>query len=199
MYKFENPERITPESCKIHWKLINHEEFGSKKLLKLKNRRGEHIIQTFCKICPPPEITSPLFNFYKFQDSSKITPESSRIHSNVMNDAEIGSRKLLKLKYRMGDQIIQTFCIRSSLFNLRKFQNCEESLLDSCRMDWNLMNDEEFRSKELLKLENRRGDQIIQTFCKIGSPQKLDPPSLICTNLKTLREVLLNHTKCIES
>ena len=59
-------------------------------------------------------------------------------------------------------------------------------------MHGNLMNDEEFESK------NRKGDQIIQTFCKIGSPQKLDHPSLIFTNLKTLREVILNHTKCIE-
>ena len=61
------------------------------------------------------------------------------------------------------------------------------------------MNDEEFGSIELLLLKYRREDQIIQTFCKIGSPQKLGPSSLICRNLKTLREVLLNHTKCIES
>ena len=45
---------------------------------------------------------------------------------------------------------------------------------------------------------------MIETFCKIGSPQKLDPtpqppppPSLIYTNLKTLREILQNHTKYI--
>ena len=61
------------------------------------------------------------------------------------------------------------------------------------------MNDEEFWSKKLLKLENRRGDQIIQTFCKIGSsPQKLGPPSLICRNFKTLRKVLLNAEECFE-
>ena len=41
------------------------------------------------------------------------------------------------------------------------------------------MNDEEFGSKKLLKLKYRRGDQIIQTFCKIGFPQKLGRPSLI--------------------
>ena len=91
----------------------------------------------------PPEISSPLFNLYKFQDSSKSTPESCRIHWNAMNDEEFGSRKLLKLKYR-------------------------------------------------------RGDQIIQTFCKIGSPQKLGPPSLICTNFMTFRKVLLNHAEYIE-
>ena len=60
------------------------------------------------------------------------------------------------------------------------------------------MNDEEFGSKKLLKLKYRRGDQIIQTFCKIGFLQKLDPRSLICTHLKTLRKVLLNHAEYIE-
>ena len=60
------------------------------------------------------------------------------------------------------------------------------------------MNDEEFRSRKVLKLKSRRGDQIIQTFCKIGSPQKLGPPCLICGNFKTLRKVLLIRAKCIE-
>ena len=57
-----------------------------------------------------PAIRSPLFNLYKFQDSEKSTPESWRMHWNVINDDEFGSIKLLKLKYRRGDQIIQTFC-----------------------------------------------------------------------------------------
>ena len=91
----------------------------------------------------PPEIRSPLFNLYKFQDSEKSTPQSCRMHEDLMNDDEFGSRKLLKLKYR-------------------------------------------------------REDQIIQTFCRIGSPQKLGTPSLICRNLKTLIKVLLNHAECIE-
>ena len=50
LQKFENPDRSTSESYKIHWKLINGEEFGSKKKLKLKYRRGDQIIETFCKI-----------------------------------------------------------------------------------------------------------------------------------------------------
>ena len=50
LYKFENPERSTAESYKIHWKLINGEELGSKKLLKLKYRSEDEIIQTFCNI-----------------------------------------------------------------------------------------------------------------------------------------------------
>ena len=88
--------------------------------------------------------------------------------------------------------------IRFSLFNLQKFQKSEKGTPDSSRMHWNLMNDKDFASIKLLKLKYRRGDQIIQTFCKIGSPQKLGPPSLICRNFKTLRKVLLNHAECIE-
>ena len=60
------------------------------------------------------------------------------------------------------------------------------------------MNDYEFVSIELLKLKYRKGDQIIQTFGIIGSPQKLSPLSLICINFNTLRKVLLNHAESIE-
>ena len=49
----------------MHWDLLNDEEFGSIKLLKLKYRKGDKLIQTFCKI------GFPLFNFYKLQDSKK--------------------------------------------------------------------------------------------------------------------------------
>ena len=51
-----------------------------------------------------------------------------------MINEEFGSFKFLKLKYRMGDQIIQPFCtigspqeIRSPLFTLRIFQETEKS------------------------------------------------------------------------
>ena len=60
------------------------------------------------------------------------------------------------------------------------------------------MNDEELGSIELLRLKYRRWDQLIETFCQIGSPQKLGPTSLISRNLETLREELLNHAKYIE-
>ena len=60
------------------------------------------------------------------------------------------------------------------------------------------MNDYEFVSIELLKLKYRKGDQIIQTFGIIGSPQKLSPLSLICINFNTLRKVPLNHAESIE-
>ena len=65
-------------------------------------------------------------------------------------------------------------------------------------MDRNLINHEEFGSIELLRLKYSRGDQIIQAFCKIDSPQKLGPLSLISKNMKTLRVVLLNHAEYIE-
>ena len=60
------------------------------------------------------------------------------------------------------------------------------------------MNDEEFGCKKRLKLKNRRWDQIIQRFCKIGFPKKLGPPSLICKNFMTLRKVFLNHAQYIK-
>ena len=88
--------------------------------------------------------------------------------------------------------------IRSPLLILYKFQDFEKRLLHSCRMDWNLMEDEEFGFIELLRLKYRRGDQIIQTFCKIGSPHKLCPPSLIWGNYRTVRNVLLNHAEYIK-
>ena len=57
----------------------------------------------------PTEIKSPSFNLQKFQGSEKSTNESYKMHWNLMNDEKFGSRKLLNLKYRRGDQIIQTF------------------------------------------------------------------------------------------
>ena len=60
------------------------------------------------------------------------------------------------------------------------------------------MNEDEFKSTKLLKLKYRTVDQIIQTFSKIGSPQKLGLPSLICRNFKSLRNVVLNHDEWIK-
>ena len=60
------------------------------------------------------------------------------------------------------------------------------------------MNDEEFGSRKLVKLKYRRGHQMIQKFCKIGSPQKLGPPSLICRNFRTLRKELVIHAEITE-
>ena len=60
------------------------------------------------------------------------------------------------------------------------------------------MNDEEFRSLKVLNLKYRMGDQIIQTFCRIGSPQKVCPLSIIRRNLKIPKKGLLNQAELIE-
>ena len=96
--KFKYPERSTPKPPKMHSNLMIHEEFGSTKLFKLKYKRGNQIIKTLCKIASPPEIRSPIFDSQKFQDCGKVTPQSCRIHWNIMNDEVFWSQKLLKLK-----------------------------------------------------------------------------------------------------
>ena len=173
----------------------------------MKYRKGDQIIQTFCKIGSPEKLAPPLFNLYQFENPETSTPASYKMHSNLMNDEEFPSKKVFKLEKRRGDQIIQTFCkigspsppeIRYPFFNLYTFQDSSKSTPESCRIHWNVMNDEDIGSRKLLKLKYRSGDQIIQTFCKIGSPEKLGPSSLICTNLKSLRQVHLHHTKCTE-
>ena len=101
--------------------------------------------------------------------------------SNVMNDEEFGSRKLLKLKYRTRNQITHFLKnwfppeIRSSLFILQKYQDSEKITPESWRMQWTLINHAQIVSIKLWKLTYRRVDQIIQTFCKIGTLQKLGP------------------------
>ena len=60
--------------------------------------------------------------------------------------------------------------IRSPRFNLMKFQDSDQSTYESYKMHWNLMSDKKFGYIKLLKLKYSRGDQIIQTFWKIGSP-----------------------------
>ena len=60
------------------------------------------------------------------------------------------------------------------------------------------MNEEEIGSLKLLKLKYRGGYQIIETFCRIGSPQKLGPASLVRRNFRSLKKALLNQAECIE-
>ena len=60
------------------------------------------------------------------------------------------------------------------------------------------MKDDEFGSVKLLKLKYRRRNKIIQTFCKIGSPQKTGAPTLSCRNFNIPRKVLFNDAECIE-
>ena len=184
----------------MYWNLMNDEEFGSLQFLELKYRRGDQIIQPFCRIGCPQEIRWRLFNFSNFENSEKSTPQWCRMYWNLMNYKEFGSLKLLKLKDKRGDQIIQLFCRIGSpqnsgptLFNFWKFKNSEESTPESGRIHWNLMNDEEFWTLKLLKLKYRRGKQIIQLFCRIGSPKKLGPYSLICRNFKSIPELCRMH------
>ena len=45
------------------------------------------------------------------------------------------------------------------------------------------MNETEIVSIKILKLKYiQKGEQMIQTFCKIGSPHNLGSPSLVCKN-----------------
>ena len=169
--------------------------------------KADQIIQTIYKI--GSEIRSTPFNLRKFEDSAKSTPKSSRMRWNLITVDEFGFIKLFKLKYRREDQIIQTFqtfCkigspppeISAPLFNFKKFQDSEENTPESYRIHWNLMNDNDFGFAKLLRFKYKRGDQIIQTFCKIVSSQKLGHPSLICRNSKSLRKLQLNHAECLE-
>ena len=89
--------------------------------------------------------------------------------------------------------------IRSPLLNFRKFKSTEKSTAESCRMYWNLMNDQEFKSFKFLKLKYRRGDQIFSDSTEWVFLKKFGPSSLILGNFKKQRKVLLNHLECIES
>ena len=92
-----------------------------------------------------------------------------------MNHKELWYITFFKFKYRRGYQMIQPFCrirspqeIKLTLFNLRKFLKSEKSVIESFKRHWNLINDEEFGSFKFSKLKYKRGDQIIQPFCRIG-------------------------------
>ena len=130
----------------------------------MKYERGDQIIQSFCRTVSPQGITSPFFNFGKFSKAEKNTTESWIMHRNQMNEEKFESSKFLKRKYTRGDQIIQSFCrigshqeIRSALFNLKKFSKIERNTTETCRMQWNEMNDKEFVSFKFLKRKYRRG------------------------------------------
>ena len=90
-----------------------------------------------------------------------------------MNNKEIVSIKLLRLKYKRGDQIIQTFPqnwfppeIRYPLIHF--------------------------------KIEIQKRGQNNSDFLQNWFPQKLGPSSLIWRNVETLRKVLLNHAERIQ-
>ena len=154
---------------------MNDEEFGSRKPSKLKYRRGDQIIQTFFKIG----------SSQKLGPRSLICRNLTTLRKVLLNNAEsLKSNewwrnwvlRTFKIETQKGDQIIQTFCkivfpqpeIRSYLFNLLKFQKPEKGTPESCRMHWNLMNDEEFESIKFLKLKyGGEWGLIIQLFFRI--------------------------------
>ena len=150
--------------------IMNDKEFLSLKVLKAKYRRVDQIIQPLCRIDSHQEIRSPFFNFWKFLKSNKSTPESCRIYWNLMNDIEFGSVKLLKLKYRRGDQIIQLFC------GIGFPPKSQTSTPESHRKHWNVMNDKEFWSLKVLKLKYRMGYQNIWLFPRFCFPLKIRSP-----------------------
>ena len=150
--------------------IMNDKEFLSLKVLKMKYRRVDQIIQPLCRIGSHQEIRSPFFNFWKLLKSSKSTPESCRIYWNLMNDIEFGSVKLLKLKYRKGDQIIQLFC------GIGFPPKSQTSTPESHRKNWNVMNDKEFWSLKVLKLKYRMGYQNIWLFPRFCFPLEIRSP-----------------------
>ena len=77
---------------------MNDEEFESLKFMEMKHRKGDEIIQPFCRIGSSQEIRSPLFNLKKFQKTEKNIGELFRTHWNLMNNEEFDSLKFLKLK-----------------------------------------------------------------------------------------------------
>ena len=70
---------------------MNDEEFESFKFLELKYRKGDQIIQPFCRIGSTQEIRSPLFNLKKFQKIDESIGELFRTHWNLMNNKEFVS------------------------------------------------------------------------------------------------------------
>ena len=91
LWKFEKPEKSTLQSCRMYWNLINGEEFRSLQFSKMKHSRWDQIIQPFCRIHCPKEISSLLFNLWKFQKSVKSTSQSCKMDWNVMNEKNLGS------------------------------------------------------------------------------------------------------------
>ena len=57
-------------------KSMNGEETWSIKLLKLKYRRGEQIIQILCRIGSSQKLGAPLFSLKKFGKFNKNSSES---------------------------------------------------------------------------------------------------------------------------
>ena len=121
--------------------MLNDKEFGYFKFLKLKYRRGDQIIQPYYRIGFPEEFRSPLVNLKKPHKTEKSTAEPCRLHRNLLKNEEFGSLKYLKLKYRRGNHMIQSFYriglpkeITCPHFNLKKSYKTQKSTNESCKM-----------------------------------------------------------------
>ena len=82
----------------MHWNLINDKEFGSLKVLRLKYRSGDQVIQTFSKISSPKGIRFPALYMEKFKKSDKSSSHSYRTHWNLIHDKKIWFCKRLKIE-----------------------------------------------------------------------------------------------------
>ena len=172
------------------------------KTFKFEIQKGGPNNSDFLQNWFPPEIRSPPLEFVEI---SRLWERYSWIIQNGLKSNEwqrIWVHKTFKIEIKKGgpnnSDFLQNWVskkIRSPVFNMQIFPDFEKITPQSCRAHWNLMNDKEFSCRKLSKLKYRMGDQIIQTFCKIGSPQKLGTPSLICWNLENLRKVLQNYAK----
>ena len=56
----------------MHWNLLNDEEFGSLKFLKLKYRRGDQRIQPFWRIGSPKKLGPPSLIWENFKKLTKV-------------------------------------------------------------------------------------------------------------------------------
>ena len=99
-WKFGKSEKSAPESYRMHWSLMNQEEPGPSKLLKLKYRSGG------------TNNSAVLQN--------RFSPRNWGPHIWFVEILKVfGSLKLLKLEYTKKDQIIQSSCRIGSTQEIR--------------------------------------------------------------------------------
>ena len=138
----------------MHWNEVNVIEHVFFKFLKSKLRRGDQIIQSFCRIGSLQGARSPLFIFRTFWKTEKKSGESCSKHFILMIDLECESFKFC------NSAILQNWFhskISSPLVTLKKFKKTEKST----GIYWNLISDVELGTFRILRLKYRRSDQII--------------------------------------
>ena len=156
LQKFQDFEKSSPESWSMHWNPMNDEEFGSIKFLKLKYRRVDQIIQTFCRIDSPRKLVPPsltcrnfkslikkilwiIQNTWKSKEWGRICVlESFKIEiqkGGPKNSAVLQKCLVPPKKSSPSIQVIQLFCKigfpphpwkLGPLLNLREFQKTGE-------------------------------------------------------------------------